>query len=67
MKTCSVSACDLSCLKTKPVFRWNRDIEGILKESGLKVEKVSRFGYYLGTIYWIEATPRSQYSEGQAR
>ncbi|KAF8420657.1 S-adenosyl-L-methionine-dependent methyltransferase [Tirmania nivea] len=37
---------------------WNRDIEGILKESGLNVEKISR--YHFGTTYWIEATPRQQ-------
>ncbi|KAL7270138.1 hypothetical protein RUND412_007167 [Rhizina undulata] len=34
---------------------WNRDIEGILKESGLEVKKISR--YHFGTTYWIEATP----------
>ncbi|KAI5838629.1 ubiquinone/menaquinone biosynthesis-related protein [Morchella snyderi] len=34
---------------------WNRDIEGILKESGLVIDKVSR--YHLGTTYWIEARP----------
>ncbi|KAF8460363.1 S-adenosyl-L-methionine-dependent methyltransferase [Kalaharituber pfeilii] len=37
---------------------WNRDIEGILKDSGLKVDKISR--YHFGTTYWIEATPRQQ-------
>ncbi|KAF8434660.1 S-adenosyl-L-methionine-dependent methyltransferase [Terfezia claveryi] len=37
---------------------WNRDIQGILKESGLNVEKISR--YHFGTTYWIEATPRQQ-------
>lgn len=34
---------------------WNRDVEGIVKESGLVVEKVSR--YHFGTTYWIEARP----------
>ncbi|KAI5815773.1 S-adenosyl-L-methionine-dependent methyltransferase [Pyronema omphalodes] len=34
---------------------WNRDIEAILGESNLRVEKVSR--YHFGTTYWIEAKP----------
>ncbi|KAH8146471.1 uncharacterized protein LAJ45_09417 [Morchella importuna] len=34
---------------------WNRDVEGILKESGLVIDKVSR--YHFGTTYWIEARP----------
>lgn len=44
------------------LYRWNRDIEGILKESGLKVDKISR--YHFGTTYWIEATPRQQAPTG---
>lgn len=34
---------------------WNRDIETILGESDLRVQKVSR--YHFGTTYWIEAKP----------
>lgn len=36
---------------------WNRDISKILEDSGLRVEKVSR--YHFGTTYWIEARPPS--------
>ncbi|KAK6534506.1 hypothetical protein TWF281_005823 [Arthrobotrys megalospora] len=35
---------------------WNRDISGILEESGLVVTKISRF--HLGTTWLIEASPR---------
>ncbi|KAI5811622.1 S-adenosyl-L-methionine-dependent methyltransferase [Peziza echinospora] len=41
---------------------WNRDIEGLLKESGLQVDKITR--YYMGTMYWIEASPRRQKKSG---
>ena len=34
---------------------WNRDVEAILKESGLRVVKLRR--YHFGTTYWIEAKP----------
>jgi methyltransferase OMS1 len=34
---------------------WNRDIEDILKDSGLRVVKLKR--YHFGTTYWIEAKP----------
>ncbi|KAF3170006.1 hypothetical protein TWF788_010261 [Orbilia oligospora] len=35
---------------------WNRDIGGLLEESGLVVTKISRF--HLGTTWLIEASPR---------
>jgi methyltransferase OMS1 len=34
---------------------WNRDVEAIVNESGLRVVKMSR--YHFGTTYWIEAKP----------
>lgn len=34
---------------------WNRDVEGILAQSGLRINKISR--YHFGTTYWIEAQP----------
>ncbi|KAF8243056.1 S-adenosyl-L-methionine-dependent methyltransferase, partial [Wilcoxina mikolae CBS 423.85] len=34
---------------------WNRDVESILNESGLRVVKLRR--YHFGTTYWIEAKP----------
>jgi methyltransferase OMS1, mitochondrial len=34
---------------------WNRDIGGIVEESGLEVVKISR--YHLGTTWWIELKP----------
>lgn len=34
---------------------WNRDIEGIVGQSGLRVSKLKR--YHFGTTYWIEAKP----------
>lgn len=34
---------------------WNRDVEGILQESGLRVVNLKR--YHFGTTYWIEAKP----------
>jgi methyltransferase OMS1 len=37
---------------------WNRDVEAILKESGLRVVKLRR--YHFGTTYWIEAKPPSK-------
>lgn len=37
---------------------WNRDIEGIVGQSGLRVLKMKR--YHFGTTYWIEAQPPSR-------
>jgi methyltransferase OMS1 len=37
---------------------WNRDIEKILRESGLEVQKVSR--YHFGTTWWIELAPKQE-------
>ncbi|KAA8914258.1 ubiquinone/menaquinone biosynthesis-related protein [Sphaerosporella brunnea] len=34
---------------------WNRDVEAIVNESGLRIVKMSR--YHFGTTYWIEAKP----------
>lgn len=34
---------------------WNRDIEGIVSQSGLRINKLKR--YHFGTTYWIEAQP----------
>ncbi|KAI5858502.1 ubiquinone/menaquinone biosynthesis-related protein [Tricharina praecox] len=34
---------------------WNRDVEAIVSESGLRVVKLRR--YHFGTTYWIEAKP----------
>ena len=34
---------------------WNRDVEAIVGESGLRVVKLKR--YHFGTTYWIEAKP----------
>lgn len=34
---------------------FNRDIEGLVRESGLQVRKISR--YHFGTTYWIECGP----------
>lgn len=39
---------------------WNRDVEAILKESGLVIDKISR--YHFGTTYWIEARPAESLS-----
>lgn len=40
---------------------WNRDVEGIVRQSGLRITNITR--YHFGTTYWIEAQPPPREAE----
>ena len=44
---------------------WNRDVEAIVRASGLRVVTLKR--YHLGTTYWIEAKPPLRRGGGSGR